>query len=312
MSLEEPNYQLKGWRAQDLAMRSPRWKRWLYRAAKPLLGLQSRGYLSAEARRRWGVTWTFLRRGFPLEARRVFGARGTRLSEATILVQGTGNGWDVVSWSELRPERIVAVDRWSFPDWEEVSRHCRDAHGVRVEFREAPLEDCGFLPERSVDLCVSDAVLEHVRTLDAAMRESKRVLRAGGHLYASIGPLWFSPGGDHFSPRGPLEDCYAHVDRDADAYRAFFESRKLPVEDFQSGGRYVELDLFSKLTTDEYLLSFRGAGLEVEELVAEVCPLALDFERRFPERMDALLRRHEGRITRDDLRTRGLMVRLRA
>jgi hypothetical protein len=32
-------------------------------------------------------------------------------------------------------------------------------------------------------------------------------------------------------------------------------------EDFQNGGRYVELDLLSKLTADEYFGAFREAGL---------------------------------------------------
>jgi len=305
------SFSVTDWQDHDRAARTPSWKRLAYRLARPLIGLEARRHLSAAAWRRWGVSWAFTQRGFPLEDRRDLAAVGTALAHATVLVQGTGSGWDVVSWAERRPKKIIAVDAWSFPQWDDIARHCRDRLGVSVEFHEAPLERCAFIADGVIDLCTSDAVFEHVRDLPAVLAESRRVLRSGGHLYAGFGPLWFAPGGDHFATRGGLDTIYAHIDREPDAYRAFFAGLKAPVEDFQSGGRYVELDLFSKLTVDEYLRDFRSARLRVDALIAEICPLALAYERRYPERVAALLTRHAGRITRDDLRTKALLVRLK-
>lgn len=304
------SFSVTDWQEHDRSARTAPWKRLAYRAARPLITLEARRHLSTAAWRRWGVSWAYTQRGFPLEERRTFAATGTSLAAATLLVQGTGSGWDVVSWAEQRPKKIIAVDAWPFPQWDDIARHCKDRLGVEVAFHEAPLERCNFIADHTIDLCTSDAVFEHVRDLPAVLAEARRVLRPGGHLYAGFGPLWFAPGGDHFATRGGLEHAYAHIDRDAPAYRAFFEGLKSPVEDFQSGGRYVELDLFSKLTVDEYLRDFRAAGLRVEALIAEICPLALAYERRFPDRVTALIARHAGRITRDDLRTKALLVRL--
>lgn len=305
------SWAFEDWARQDARARTPRWKRAIYKVARPLLDLEGRRHLSPSALARWRPDFVFTRRGLPLEDRRTLAVARTSLSDATVLVQGTGNGWDVISWAELRPRAIIAVDATAFATWEGVARHCRDRLGVRVAFHEAPLERCTFVADRSVDLCASDAVLEHVRDMDGMLAETTRVLAPSGRVYASIGPLWYSAGGDHFTGRAPLEDAFAHIDRDADAYRAFFQRHRRAVEDFQSGGRYVEIDLFSKLTTDDYLAAFRAARLEPEYLAIQIAHRALELERRAPERVNALLARHAGRITRDDLRTFGLVVRLR-
>lgn len=305
------SYRVTDWEAQDRAARTPGWKRALYRVARPLIDLEGRRHLSAAALARWCPELVFARRGFPLEERRQFATAGQGLAGKTVLVQGTGTGWDVMSWAELRPAKIVATDAFAFPEsWEAIARAARDRHGVPVEFRAAPLEDHAFLAAGSVDLCASDAVLEHVRDVPAMLAESRRVLRSTGRLYAGFGPLWYAPGGDHFAPRAGLDHVYAHIEYAPDAYRAFFERHRQPVEDFQSGGRYVELDLFSKLRADDYLAAFRAAGFRVDALVAEVCPLALAFEAAHPARVAALLAAHQGRLDRDDLRLKALLVRL--
>ncbi len=108
----------------------------------------------------------------------------------------------------------------------------------------------------------------------AVLAETTRVLAPGGRLYASVGPLWFAAGGDHFSGRAPLADVFAHVDRDPLDYRRFFDRNRQPVEDFQSGGRYVEIDLFSKLTLDGYLAAIEAAGFDREYLSVQVSHLA--------------------------------------
>jgi len=93
------------------------------------------------------------------------------------------------------------------------------------------------------------------------MRETHRVLKPDGRVYATYGPLWYSPGGDHFSGRGGLRNAYNHLLLDPGQYEAYFEEHLEDSEDAQSGGRYVRLGLFSYLTTDGYSRSSPIAAL---------------------------------------------------
>jgi SAM-dependent methyltransferase len=248
----------------------------------------------------------------PLETRRRWGARYlANIREATLLVQGTGTGWDVVSWARLQPRRIIATDLFPFEEsWQEIARYCLDRYRVPVEFRTAPLEDHGFLDSDSVDLIVSDAVYEHCRDLPRVMRESRRLLRPGGYLYASYGPLYFCAGGDHFSGRGGLEHAYNHLRLDQSSYQHYLEAHREEVEDFQDGMRYLELDLFSRLTTGEYLQIYREAGFIINQLILELCHQALDFKKRFPREFQEMVAQSAGRLSPDDLLIKVHLLRL--
>lgn len=298
------------WRLHDRLQRKGLVKCALYFVLRPLLAASARRHLSPGFRREIGPAQVFFTRGTPFEWRRRWGARRVALDGATLLVQGTGTGWDVVSWAELRPGRIVATDLYAFPDsWETIARHCRDRFGVAVEFRQVALEDHGFIADATVDFCASDAVFEHCRDLPAVMREAYRMLRAGGSLYASYGPIWYGPGGDHFSGRGGLETIYNHVLLEGRDYRRYVEKHLQAEEDFQSGGRYIDLDLFSRLTTRQYLAAFRGAGFTIDDLVIELSPDAIAYRRQYPQRWQAMLARHPA-VTADDLVVKANLVRL--
>ena len=217
-------------------------------------------------------------------------------------MQGTGTGWDVISWAQLRPRRIIATDLFSFEEsWQEITKYCFDLYRVPVEFRTAALEDHSFLESGRVQLIVSDAVYEHCRELPRVMRESFRLLQPGGYLYASYGPLYYCAGGDHFSGRGGLEQAYNHLRLEPTAYRQYLEAHRAAVEDFQTGVRYIELDLFSRLTTGEYLEIYREVGFVVKELILEVSQEALAYKQRFPEEFQEILRNQAGRLGPDDL-----------
>lgn len=228
------------------------------------------------------------------------------LKNADVLVQGTGTGWDAALWASMRPRRVVAVDLFPFEENRaEIQALCREEWNVPVEFVSTPLDSLAFLKDRSIDLCVSDAVFEHCRDLPAVMRESRRVLRRGGALYASYGPLWFPPGGDYFSGRGGLTNAFAHVGFEPQAYKECFDRNLRDAEGFQSGGRYVKLGLFSKLVTKNYLRVFRDEGFECESLILEMSPKAFEFER-----LAAMVRSLPEECGADDLRIKSNLVRL--
>src|SRR2546426_724727 len=149
------------------------------------------------------------------------------------------------------------------------------------------------------DAAASDAVFEHCRDLDAVLAETVRVLRPGGYVYATYGPLWYCWGGDHFSGVGGLEYGYSHVERSGREYDEYVAAFVSAEADAQGGARYVALDLFSRLTTQQYLDAFARASLTVVDLRLEISAQAVAFRRRWPDRA-AMIARRWG-ITPDDL-----------
>lgn len=239
----------------------------------------------------------------PLEARRAWGSKYLKkVREALLLVQGTGTGWDVISWAKLRPRRIIATDMFPFEDsWEEITRYCYDHYQVAVDFRVSAIEDVAFLDSNRVDLIASDAVYEHCRDLPGVMAESFRILKPGGCIYASYGPLYYCAGGDHFSGRGGLENCFNHLRLDPEAYQRYLDAHQEEIEDFQGGARYVELNLFSYLTTRQYLDIYRKARFVVKELILEISQEALQFKKIYADKFDFLVEKHKARCSQDDL-----------
>src|SRR6266404_3232981 len=186
------NYFKQSWVAQEERSRTRIGKRVLYALARPALSIINSRTLSKETLKRFKPALVLSTRGMPLETRRIWAVKRLNVRSAVILVQGTGTGWDVISWARLRPRRIVASDLFDFTQpWQEIKDYCTRQFGVPVEFHQAALEDHAFISNGAIDLCVSDAVLEHCKNLVAVMRESFRILRPGGSLYATYGPLWF-------------------------------------------------------------------------------------------------------------------------
>jgi SAM-dependent methyltransferase len=281
-----------------------------YAGLRPLFNMEARRWLTEGTIRAYSPTAVLRERGFPIEARRRWALAQLDVRKSVMLVQGTGSGWDVLTWARFRPKRIIATDLFSFDSWHEISRYCATKWNVDCEFRRAPLEDHAFLTDGSVDVCVSDAVFEHCRDLGAVLAETRRVLKPGGRLYAGYGPLWFCGAGDHYSGRGGLETLYNHLLLSPADYETYVDERRQNAEGFQDGYRYIELDLFSKLTTGQYLRSFRSAGLSVDALVLELSSRALQFRKAFPLRYRQVLDAARGRCAPDDLIVKANLVKL--
>jgi len=276
-------YTVQPWREQYARHCLPFWKRGIYYFARKPLSWLTRRHLSKENLKKWKPDYVLPGRGFCLETRRKWALKNKLPHGKTILVQGTGTGWDVISWAELHPERIIASDLYSFESsWKEIAVYCRTRFSITPEFVQSPLEEMPFLPNESVDFCVSDAVFEHCKNLPAVLKEAWRVLKPGGYLYASYGPLWPAPGGDHFSARGKLEEVYYHLSSDREGYRQFVAKHTKKEEDCQTGARYIELDLFSKLGSQQYLDYFQQAGFRRDGLVLQISPTALRFKKTLP------------------------------
>jgi len=299
------------WLSQDRLHHASPAKRISYFFTRPFLSAYNQKLLSPSTIADLEPNLVLLGRGMPLADRRRWGASRCDLREAVILVQGTGTGWDVISWARLKPRKIIATDLFEFREsWTDIATYCHETFGVEVEFHQAPLEEHSFLESSSIDLCVSDAVFEHCTDLKTVLKESFRLLKPLGSLYASYGPLWFAPGGDHFSGRGGLKNVFNHLLLELEAYKKYFQLFLKPQEDFQSGGRYVELDLFSRLTTNEYLAHFKDAGFHIDELILEINPTGLAFKEKFPEIFNQLERKYTDRCISDDFLISANLIRL--
>ena len=230
-------FKTKQWLSHHAGASSGLLKRFVYFIIRPLLSLKYSRCLSHETIQAYRPRYCFGARGLPLESRRSWGSKYLKnVREALVLVQGTGTGWDVISWARLRPRKIIATDMFPFEDsWEDITRYCYDQYKVTVDFRLSAIEDVSFLENNSVDLIASDAVYEHCQGLPGVMRESFRILKPGGCIYASYGPLYYCAGGDHFSGRGGLETCFNHLLLDPEAYQRYLEAYQEVIEEFQGG-----------------------------------------------------------------------------
>ena len=296
-------FSTKQWLSHHRGASAGLFKRSVYFIIRPLLSFKYSRYLSPETLRAYRPRYCFGARGLPLESRRRWGIKYLRhIRDAIVLVQGTGSGWDVISWARLRPRQIIATDMFPFEEsWGDIARYCYDHYRVRVDFRLSAIEGVPFLADNSIDLIVSDAVYEHCRDLPGVMQESFRILKPGGCIYASYGPLYFCAGGDHFSGRGGLENCYNHLRLDPEAYQRYLEAYQEEIEDFQGGARYIEINLFSYLTTRQYIDIYRKARFVVKELILEISQDALQYKKIYPDEFDLLVNKYKDQCCKDDL-----------
>lgn len=305
------NFYKTSWEEQYKSSQTSIIKRFVYLLTRPLISSYASRYLSPKLLKTLQPSLVLTGRGMPLEDRRLWGAKRCNIRESTILVQGTGTGWDVISWAELKPKKIFATDLYNFEEsWREISKFCQNVLSVDVEFHRASLEDHSFLADSSIDLCASDAVFEHCLDLKSVLTESFRVLKPQGSLYASYGPLWFAAGGDHFSGRGGICNSFNHLLLNQDEFKKYFNEFLLHNEDFQSGGRYIELDLFSKLSTVQYCNMFNETGFEIDSLILLLSPLSLLLKKKHPDIFLKLQSKLRSKCDDGDFLIDGNLIRL--
>ena len=206
--------------------------------------------------------WLRDQRGNDFERHRRRVSRMVPVAGRRLLVAGCGTGRDVESWVRLRPRRLDGVDWFSYERawalWRE--RFLEIAPDVEIRFAQADLADLADCEDGSIDIVSSDAVLEHLPDVPAVLREFHRVLRPGGILYATFGPLWFSWGGDHVSGYDGLASGYNHLLLEADAYRQYLEGMGAQSHSEHDGRTWIQHGLFSRLTPAEYLRCLDQAG----------------------------------------------------
>lgn len=233
-------------------------------------------------------------RGNDYERHRKRVARFITIRSTSILVAGCGTGRDLESWVRLRPKSIIGIDLFSYPRAWELWKKRFDVMAPEVEtsFVQRNLEDLSQFPDGSFDLISSDAVFEHVRNLPAVLAQFHRVLKPGGVLYATFGPLWYCWGGDHVSGYDSVLSGFNHLTLTSSDYRRYLNRLGEHVHSEQDGRTWIDNDLFSRLKPVQYLQCLDAAGFkrlfvaEIIEPSAVACLEHPDFERSAIQEVD--------------------------
>lgn len=151
------------------------------------------------------------------------------LQGSSVLDIGSGYGGRTVRYKELGASRAVGLEIAAPVVQEGIAFAA--SKGVEVEFYEGVGERLPF-PDNSFDVITSYDVFEHVERVDLVLKESRRVLKPGGTLYA-VFPPFYHPTGSHldgfvsrmpyanllFAPRTLMNAAMALLRERGDDYR---------------------------------------------------------------------------------------------
>jgi len=112
-------------------------------------------------------------------------------------------------------------------------------------------------------------VLEHVKDLPYFVGNVKKVLKKNGLFYASFGPLWFGPCGDHIY--WEKDRIFDHLLLPEDKYWNNFNERFSHIEKGSTEVAFiVKNDLFSHLSASDYFKVFQEYGFQKNYACAKI------------------------------------------
>lgn len=178
-----------------------------------------------------------------------------QIKDSVVLVAGCGSGRDVASWLAYQPKKVIGVDLFRYDRaWNMLKDTLsKEYPQVQVEFIQSYLEKIATIPDSSIDIISSDAVLEHIKNMPEVLKEFHRILKPGGVLYSTFGPLWYSWGGDHVSGYENIYSGYNHLIMNKAEYQTYLEQYGSYHHNEDDGRTWITHDLFSHLKPREYL-----------------------------------------------------------
>jgi SAM-dependent methyltransferase len=241
------------------------------------------------------AAWSFLLKNLP------------PTSSLRVLIPGCYMGGDDVQfWLRRGVHQLDGIDVYSLDrHWQRIVPILRNTWQIPVSFRQASVESIPFR-NRSFDLVVSFAVLEHVRNLQAMVDETARILSPGGYALHSFGPLYYSYGADHCISAYGRGAGYDHLLLDELEYRGRITNRAF----FEQATGNADLafwalqEQFSFATASEYLQHFRRQ-FKLRYTVAKISPEGLAYRLEFPDLWKRLL---AAGLSEADLLTKSLVV----
>jgi SAM-dependent methyltransferase len=207
-----------------------------------------------------------------------------------VLVQGCGRGTGLPEFF-LRAgvPNVEACDPLPMsPVWGGVNRKYVERYDREVDFTQSPVEALCH-EDASFDVVSSEAVYEHISSLEQAVAETYRVLRPGGFAFHGIGPLYSTYGGDHCSGEVKFEDGFDHLLLDDDTYRhrvdddKYFSRTSDPCCNF-----WAKRGIFSFARAEDYVFAFERL-LSRRFLLVVISDAARKFSLRYPQRWRNLI-----------------------
>lgn len=214
------------------------------------------------------------------------------LNQQQVLLAGTHfNTLEARQWFERPIQSLHLLD---IVDWTS-SFHAEAAHlktlcRPNLQFHHGTLDRLP-LPDASINLIESRAVLEHVGNMDASAAEMARVLAPGGHAFHGFGPLYFTHGGDHCIGTYGVDHGYDHLLLENETYQHKLRD-ETAFDQFgkeASDARYWAIQgIFSYLKPHEYLNAF-AAHFDFKWILGIINEDALRFRASQPERWQQLI-----------------------
>ncbi len=208
----------------------------------------------------------------------------------SVLVQGCGFGdKEVHRWLRRGVKSVAGIELMNYEScWEKTAPMLNEAFGADVGFKQASVDDIPY-GDGEFDVTSSSAVYEHVYRLKEASRESARILRQGGFLIHSIGPLYYCFGGDHCIATYGQDAGYDHLLLPEEEYRRRISDRNVfdlspdPICNF-----WAENDRLSFARFREYLDVFDEL-FDVSFMLLVICDQALAFRDQHPSKWQQML-----------------------
>jgi len=185
------------------------------------------------------------------------------LKNSVILVPGVGYGRNLFQLAAFHPKQIVAFDLYEYKnEWDFLSQKIFKEFGTEVLFLKGDFENVPKIYEKQVDFIISDAVLEHIRDLVKFIETARKFLKRKGIFYASFGPIWYGPGGDHLD--WGKDRLFDHLILNEKEYQKNFNETfdNSFINDSCEGSFLVKKNLFSRLRAEKYLNILDKAGFK--------------------------------------------------
>jgi ubiquinone/menaquinone biosynthesis C-methylase UbiE len=138
-------------------------------------------------------------------------------------------------------------------------------------------------PDGRFDFVMSRSAMEHVRPLDAALREVARVTRPGGLIYLSIDPFYWVRG---CHKRGVVDIPWAHARLTLSEFRRFVTAYEGEATALQ---RFERLDTLNRLTLSNWKERITAMGCDILEWTEDASVIGQDTLREHPDVLSTLL-----------------------